>query len=309
ISSSALSRFRETQKEALAEKFSKSSQRDMAQALANGGAAALCIIGYTLTHQPAWWAAFAASLAAANADTWATELGVLSRTPPRLITNGKIVEVGTSGGVSLLGTQAAFSGSLLVAIIAYLAALFDPTLSVLRPSASPLLTTVAFAGLLGSLFDSLLGAAVQAIYYCDQCQKETERHPLHRCGAQTRMFRGRGGWITTGSIFWRRRWERCWRLWHFQGSAANSIPRRHRLRHHRFSSPHPQHHHQCHHHEDRRDDHDVVVVAAGQLHDPAVYVRAGDGREGGEEIVQPGVRADAGGVGHIDDHGKRVIGM
>ncbi|HLB47067.1 MAG TPA: DUF92 domain-containing protein, partial [Anaerolineales bacterium] len=61
ISSSALSRFRETQKEALAEKFSKGSQRDMAQALANGGAAALCIIGYTLTHQPAWWAAFAAS--------------------------------------------------------------------------------------------------------------------------------------------------------------------------------------------------------------------------------------------------------
>ena len=137
---------------------------------------------------------FAASLAAANADTWATELGVLSRTPPRLITNGKIVEVGTSGGVSLLGTQAAFSGSLLVAIIAYLAALFDPTLSVLRPSASPLLTTVAFAGLLGSLFDSLLGAAVQAIYYCDPCQKETERHPTHRCGAQTRMFRG-WGWL------------------------------------------------------------------------------------------------------------------
>ncbi len=194
ISSSALSRFRETQKEALAEKFSKGSQRDMAQALANGGAAALCIIGYTLTHHPAWWAAFAACLAAANADTWATELGVLSRTPPRLITNGKVVEVGASGGVSLLGTQAAFSGSLLVAIIAYLAALFDPTLSTLRPSASLLLTTIAFAGLLGCLFDSLLGATVQAIYFCDQCQKETERHPTHRCGAPTRIFRG-WGWL------------------------------------------------------------------------------------------------------------------
>lgn len=190
ISSSALSRFKESQKESLAEKFSKGSQRDLWQALANGGAGALCIAGYALTRHPAWWAGFAASLAAANADTWATELGVLSRTPPRLITSGKTVEVGASGGVSLLGTQAAFSGSLLIAILAYLAALFDPSLSALRPSAPLLLTAIAFAGLLGSLFDSLLGATVQAIYYCDPCRKETERHPAHRCGAQTRLLRG-----------------------------------------------------------------------------------------------------------------------
>jgi uncharacterized membrane protein len=41
----------------------------------------------------------------------------------------------------------------------------------------------------GSLFDSLLGATVQAIYWCDRCEKETERKQ-HRCGAPTRRIRG-----------------------------------------------------------------------------------------------------------------------
>src|SRR5262245_30796985 len=41
VSSSALSHYKERRKAALAEKFSKGSQRDLAQALANGGAGAL----------------------------------------------------------------------------------------------------------------------------------------------------------------------------------------------------------------------------------------------------------------------------
>ncbi len=190
ISSSALSHFREAQKEKLAEKFSKGSQRDLAQALANGGAAALGILFYALTGQPAWWAAFAAALAAANADTWATELGVLNAMPPRLITNGRVVEVGTSGGVSLGGTLAAFAGAAAIALVALAAFVLDPALTAifLRIPLLPLI--IAAAGLLASLFDSLLGATVQAIYYCDRCHKETERFPTHRCGAPTRHRRG-----------------------------------------------------------------------------------------------------------------------
>ncbi len=198
ISSSALSRFKESQKESLAEKFSKGTQRDIGQALANGGLAALCTLGWAFTHHPAWWAAFAAALAAANADTWATELGVLNPTPPRLITNGRRVEVGTSGAVSLLGTAAALAGSFLIALTAFIAILFDPSLSLLRTHTYTLSNVevpilpylIALSGWLASLFDSLLGATAQSIFYCDQCQKETERHPRHRCGATTRPLRG-----------------------------------------------------------------------------------------------------------------------
>ncbi len=192
ISSSALSRFKESKKESLAlfEKFSKGSQRDLGQALANGGVAALCIVGWAATGQLAWWVACAAALAAANADTWATELGVLSKTPPRLITSGQTVEVGASGGVSRWGTFAALAGSVLIALTALIAVLFDSTLFSLRSSALALLPIITLAGLAASLFDSLLGATAQAIYYCDQCRKETERHPAHHCGARTRPLRG-----------------------------------------------------------------------------------------------------------------------
>jgi uncharacterized membrane protein len=122
-----------------------------------------------------------------NADTWATELGVLSRAPPRLITTSKPVAPGTSGGLTAAGTLAALGGAALIGLVAagFGLAAGQPFLS-----AAGLFLLACLAGLLGSLFDSLLGATVQAIYYCDACGKETERHPLHSCGAPTRRLRG-----------------------------------------------------------------------------------------------------------------------
>jgi uncharacterized membrane protein len=51
----------------------------------------------------------------------------------------------------------------------------------------PLLAVIG--GVTGSIFDSLLGAAVQGIYFCDYCEKQTERR-IHRCGQPTRLVRG-----------------------------------------------------------------------------------------------------------------------
>lgn len=188
ITSSGLSRAFKKRKQGLDEKYSKGHERDAGQVFGNGGVATL----FALLHGffPAAlcpWLGFAAALAAVNADTWATELGVLNPRPPRMITNlSKQVEKGASGGISLVGTLASLAGSALIAILALL----------LNPAVTPAFCLLLTAsGLAGSLFDSLLGATVQAIYFCPKDQKETERHPLHTCGTETVHLRG-WEWLT-----------------------------------------------------------------------------------------------------------------
>jgi uncharacterized protein (TIGR00297 family) len=191
ITSSGLSRLFGKRKRALNEKFSKGSERDAAQVLANGGIAGLfALLHLFFPGLPLIWLGFSGALAAANADTWATELGVLSRSDAVLITTGKPVERGTSGGISWFGTLAAFCGALLVALFS---SLFWSWVTGLPDSlAGFALHTlgIAAAGLLGSLVDSYIGATVQAIYTCPTCKKETERHPLHTCGTPTTQIRG-----------------------------------------------------------------------------------------------------------------------
>jgi uncharacterized protein (TIGR00297 family) len=193
VTSSALSHYRANLKAPLAEKFQKGHRRDLGQVLANGGAGALIALAYAFSPQPLLFVAYAGAIATVNADTWATELGVLSQTPPRLITNGRIVAVGTSGGITRLGTFVAFCGALVIGILAssmpaFLNAFFHLTDFSARQFL--MITSIAtIAGLFGALFDSFLGATVQAIYFCEVDQKETES-AIHRCGNRTRLIRG-----------------------------------------------------------------------------------------------------------------------
>jgi uncharacterized protein (TIGR00297 family) len=195
ISSSLLSKAFKKRKGALSEKFAKGSQRDWGQVLANGGLGTLLIVIFTLSGAESavegpvlspvegWvWFAYAGAMAAVNADTWATELGVLNPSRPRLITNRQPVDPGTSGGISLYGTLASLGGAALIGLVG---AAFSPAGARL-----PLILAASLGGLCGSLFDSLLGATVQAIYHCPECDKETERHPIHICGTETTQMRG-----------------------------------------------------------------------------------------------------------------------
>jgi uncharacterized protein (TIGR00297 family) len=181
-SSSLLSKAFSSRKTQVAANFAKGGRRDWAQVAANGGVATFSLIAAAFIRLPssAAWVMFAAAIATVTADTWATEVGVLSKRKPILITTGKSVAPGTSGGVSLLGSAVALAASLSIAIIAWF---FGMTSLAIIP-------LIAFAGLLGSFIDSFTGATVQAIYYCPKCKKETERHPLHYCGTQTTLHHG-----------------------------------------------------------------------------------------------------------------------
>jgi uncharacterized membrane protein len=149
--------------------------------------------------------AYVGALAAVNADTWATELGMLGAAShfagqqPRLITTGGRVPPGASGGISLIGTIAALAGACFIGAVAavlalpvdsaWLAEAFWPS-SLQAVPAFTWIGIAAVAGVSGALFDSLLGATVQATYYCAACRKETER-PMHSCGRETTLIRGR----------------------------------------------------------------------------------------------------------------------
>lgn len=187
VSSTLFSHYREHEKaRTAADKFSKGSERDIGQVAANGGLATLLALAYGLTGSPLLkkmlQASFIGALATATADTWATELGVLSKQKPRLITTDKPVVPGTSGGITLLGIAAAAMGAFSLGAVFW-------GLRSFRRSLVTLPFVALLSGLAGSLFDSLLGATVQAMYYCPVCEKETERR-THSCGTRTTPLRG-----------------------------------------------------------------------------------------------------------------------
>jgi len=181
LSSNWLSRWRSDAKRGLDPVVAKGGRRDAWQVAANGGAAAVLFAasGPQEPHAGPWVAGAAGGLAAAMADTWATEIGVLARRPPRLLTTGREVARGASGGVTTVGLLASLGGAAVIgAVGAWLWA---------KPA---LLGIGLVAGLLGSLLDSLLGATLQAGYRCPACAAETERHPWHVCGVRTAQVRG-----------------------------------------------------------------------------------------------------------------------
>lgn len=151
LSSSALSRFRAD----LKGRASEPSGRGAMQVVANGGVAAgfsvLALAGWV----PAAHYALVGALAAATADTWATEIGSAGRWPTWSVIGRGRVTPGDSGGVSIPGTLAGIAGA---ALIAGVAALITPS----GTDAGDWIRMGVLAGTTGMFVDSLLGATIEA---------------------------------------------------------------------------------------------------------------------------------------------------
>ena len=177
IISSLLSKAGKKRKEKFKNTFEKSGVRDYAQVVANGGLAGLFIFLHILYPDPLYYHLYLVSLAAANADTWATEIGVLFKTTPRMITTFKKVEPGISGAISFYGTTASFLGSLIIALSGYFFSISFGSFIL-----------ISIAGFFGSVIDSILGASFQGQYQCTVCTSYTEKK-MH-CDSPTNRIKG-----------------------------------------------------------------------------------------------------------------------
>lgn len=148
----ALGRIRRAEKQRRsAAVIEKSGPRDAVQVLANGavfGWGALLASDGSISNAAA--AVALGGLAAATADTWGTEIGMLSRTAPRSILTWLPLEAGMSGGVSMLGLAATVGGALTMAALA-----------VLMRWPWSVACAAAIGGIAGAMADSVLGATAQ----------------------------------------------------------------------------------------------------------------------------------------------------
>ena len=152
----------------------QSATRRARQVLANGGVTAVLALLGT-------WPAAMGALAAATADTWATEIGAFSPTNPHDIVTGRQVPRGRSGGITPLGTMGGVLGAIAIAAVA---ALVAPQ----RRFGLAGAMLAAAAGIFGMLGDSLLGATLQGRYTCPVCNAVAEQPGT--CHAPLGLTRG-----------------------------------------------------------------------------------------------------------------------
>lgn len=165
----------------------KGVRRDAVQVIANGGLFAAAAAGSLLAPGDAWVAMGGGAIAAVTADTWATELGTLSRATPRLLTTWRPAPAGTSGAVTGLGTLGMFLGSAFLSLC---------TVAAAWPRGVWLAAFIG--GVVGALVDSLAGATIQERRRCNSCDALTERE-IHSCGART-VHAGGASWMSNDAV-------------------------------------------------------------------------------------------------------------
>lgn len=197
FSSSKATKYRQDIKKKIEKDFKVGGQRNWVQVLCNGGVGAflaLChlvecgvgerAIDFENDYVASWLGekllvvdltrfdcetsfcpgmAVMSAFACCNGDTWASELGILSKSDPYLITTRKQVPRGTNGGVSSWGLFVSFAGGTFIGIFYYIATILFVDSESLQnsPVQFPVILVGGLAGLFGSIIDSLLGATCQ----------------------------------------------------------------------------------------------------------------------------------------------------
>ena len=158
-------------------KRKKPSRRDLVQILANGGFPTICAIEYIFWGSPYSSIFFLGAISSATADTWGTEIGYFSKASPTLIFSKKKVSRGTSGGITILGTLSSICGGFIIGLIAHFSFGIE---NIFIP--------LTIAGLLGSLFDSILGNFIQGKFRCNKCNEIIEERS--HCNASALLIAG-----------------------------------------------------------------------------------------------------------------------
>lgn len=194
FSSSKATKYRTDVKMKIEKDFKIGGQRNWLQVLCNGGVGAFLALCHLIecgvgekpvdfeNHYVASWMgelgfsfkffkftvfclgiAVMAAFSCCNGDTWASELGILSKSDPVLITTFERVPRGTNGGVSLWGLFVSFAGGIFIGIFYYIGTILFVDSESLQnsPVQFPVILLGGLAGLFGSVVDSFLGATCQ----------------------------------------------------------------------------------------------------------------------------------------------------
>jgi len=129
----------------------KDGVRSWGNVLGNGLAAAIFLAVEHFVHHDTFWAATFASIATANGDTLASELGKVFGRAPRMITNFQPAKPGTNGAVSWAGEIFALLGALMIV----------PFALPLTGHTAQMVLAVILGGWLGVNVDSLIGATLE----------------------------------------------------------------------------------------------------------------------------------------------------
>ncbi len=203
VSSSILSAIKTKRKKEAMTFSEKTGPRDFWQVMANGGLGAMTILiarfGIFEISGMFGYFTYVILFAIATADTWATEIGTLSPETPHKMLILQRVKPGESGGMTVIGSVAAFIGAATLMIVTSFVSSLDSVYENTTSFRNILLYALiaGIIGLIGSLIDSFLGSYYQAEYYCEKCQSVTENKT--HCGVKAELVQG-VAWVNNDMV-------------------------------------------------------------------------------------------------------------